>query len=622
MKSKSLLIIFCLAFTKVFAQEVSEKVVNTEVGNVSVFISGAQINRKATVELAQGVAILKFVNLSPFVDSKSVQVKVDGDVTIQSVNYQQNFIDKLKKSQELIDLETKQKGIEEKIKLENAYLDISAEELAFLQANRDIGGKNQALSVTNLKDASAFYDTKLTTLKLKEIEHKNEIVDLNKEKSDVDKQMNALTSKNDYAKGEILVKVEARNSRKAVFEISYFVKNAGWFPSYDIRAKSITEPLALVYKANVRQDTKVDWKNVKLSFSSADPNVSGVAPELKPYYLDYNIGLPVYEKAVNLVSGKVVDQNQVALAGAGVTVEGTTIGTYTDNDGNYAITIPGNTSKLVFSMIGFKSQTLSVTGSEMNIVMNEETKSLNEVVVTGYGRQRKVLLTGSIASLASLDSKEIMVQSPSPSAKVEQQTTVNFEIKSPYSVKSDNKSYAVDMQTISLPATYQYYCVPKIDKDVFLLANIVDWEKYSLLEGEANLFFEDTYVGKSLLDVRSASDTLQLSLGRDKNVSVQREKVKDYTTKQFLGSKKEDTRDWKTTVRNNKSQRINMLVIDQVPVSTSSDIEVEVQNVSNAQYNKETGEIRWNFTLEPNETKVFDLKYAVKYPKNRHLVIE
>ena len=91
-----------------------------------------------------------------------------------------------------------------------------------------------------------------------------------------------------------------------------------------------------------------------------------------------------------------------------------------------------------------------------------------------------------------------------PTVQVENQTTVDFEIKTPYTVKSDNKNYVVDMEYYELPAFYQYYCVPKVDKDAFLIAHIIDWEQYNLMEGEANIFFEETYVGKTLLDVRYA----------------------------------------------------------------------------------------------------------------------
>jgi uncharacterized protein (TIGR02231 family) len=142
------------------------------------------------------------------------------------------------------------------------------------------------------------------------------------------------------------------------------------------------------------------------------------------------------------------------------------------------------------------------------------------------------------------------------------------------------------------------------------------------LEGEANIFFEETYVGKTILNVGYATDTLNISLGRDKNVSVNRLKTKDYTSKQFIGTKQEETRTWNITVKNNKSQAINMVILDQVPVSTLEEIEVIAEKLSGARQNIETGEIRWELSLEANNKKDLELKYSVKYPKDKKLVIE
>jgi hypothetical protein len=65
-----------------------------------------------------------------------------------------------------------------------------------------------------------------------------------------------------------------------------------------------------------------------------------------------------------------------------------------------------------------------------------------------------------------------------------------------------------------------------------------------------------------------------------------------------------------------------MVLIDQVPVSTAEEIEVDVQKISGAKHNRETGEIKWEFELAPAATTEFELRYAVKYPKNRNLIIE
>ncbi|MBN2350673.1 MAG: mucoidy inhibitor MuiA family protein [Bacteroidales bacterium] len=627
MKKISILI-FCLLFSKVFSQELPEKEIQTTVSEVTVFIKGAQITRKKTVDLVKGKTVLKFMNLSPFIDSKSIQVKATGDVTVLSVSHQHNFMDKLEKPNELIDLEVKLQEITDKIQLENTYLDILNEELAFLQENRDIGGKNQETSITNLKETSTFYSSRLTALKLKEIERNKTVSDLTKQKNDISKQINTLSGKKEFPTGEILVKVDTKNNSRASFEISYLVENAGWYPSYDVRAKNIDEPVELIYKANVRQDTKINWNDVHIKFSSSDPNNSGIAPELKTYFLNYNSLPPQYNQSMNQVKGKVTDAaRNEPLPGVNVIVQGTTIGTVTDLSGNYSITVPNNAENLEFSYIGYMSETAPINNAVINISMVEDIVSLDEVVVIGYGTQKKLsnVLQGR-ASGINVNKSDIKIRGTSslaiPTAKIERQTTVDFELKIPYTVKSDNKSYSVDLEVYNLPAFYQYYSVPKIDKDAFLIANITDWEKYNLLEGEANIFFEDTYVGKSILDVRYASDTLQISLGRDKNVNISREKIKDYTTKQFIGTKKIESRAWLTTVKNNKSQKINIVILDQVPVSTLEEIEITTDKNSGAIQNVESGEVKWMFSLDPKVKKELELKYSVKYPKYRNLIIE
>ncbi len=617
-------------YCSLHAQDYPEKEIKTEVNAVTVFIEGAQVTRTEKVTLAKGITVLKFTGLSPFIDAKSVQLKASGPVTVLGVNHQQNYLQEEAKSAELKALEQKLETLNEKIQLENTHLAIIREELEFLNQNRVIGGKNEATSVANLQQAADFYASRLKALKMEEIDRQKTLRTLHEQEGDIERQIRTITSQKEFPAGEILAKVEMHEYATIPLELSYVVGNTGWFPSYDIRAENINEPVQLIYKANVQQDTKEDWDNVKLTFSSSNPNVSGVAPELQPYYLNFNSRPPVYGKTINSVRGRIFDAaTRDPLSGATVQVEGSTIGTVADMDGNYQITIPSSSSELTYSYIGYISQTLPANREVINVALEEDEVALEEVVVVGYGNREKRELTSSSQSFAAgvkIEDDAIRIRGvasrPIPVEQDQKQTTVSFEISKPYTIKSNNKNYSVDMAVYALPAYYQYYSVPKIDRDAFLLAHISNWEQYNLMEGEANIFFENTYIGKTLLDVRYASDTLEISLGRDKNIAVKREKIRDYTSKQFIGSKKEEKIAWQITVKNNKNQEIDMIVLDQVPVSTVSEIEVEVNDISRAKFDEETGEVKWDFTLKPGKEEIFTLKYNVKSPKQRHVFIE
>ncbi len=624
---KKFSILFLLLTTlSIQAQEVIEKEIKSSIETVSVFIEGAQINRNASTEISSGISILKFTSLSPFIDAKSIQIKTNGDLYVLSVNFQKNYLTKEEKSIELSKLESQLEKLGSTIQLEKTHLSILSEELAFLQENRDIGGKNQEVTVSNLKEAAIFYAKKLTEIKLKEIERNEKLKKLNKETSKLLKQISTFRSKKEYPSGEVWVKIESKNVQKADFELNYLVENAGWFPSYDIRAKSITEPIELVYKANVHQDTKEDWKNVKISFSSGNPGTSGTAPELKPYFLNYNSLPPSYTKIFSAVSGRVVDEDNQGLPGAMIVIQGTTIGTTSDMDGNYSLSVPASGGQLVCSFIGFEDQEKFINQPYINFQMNPSVLMLEEVVVTAMGISRESKALGYASKIknrgtSSRNNKKFDA-APPITMQVQNQTSFAFELEKPYSLKSDNKTQTVAMSIMEIDAHYQYFAIPKLEKDAFLKAYIIDWEKYNLMEGEANLFFEDTYVGKSVLDIRYAGDTLAISLGRDKNVQIKREMQKDYTDKQFIGNKKELTKSWTITIKNNKQQAIDLILLDQVPVPTLDEIEFKMLNSSGAMMNLESGELKWKLKLQSMKTKLLDIKYSLKFPKGRRLILD
>ncbi|MGC8804252.1 MAG: mucoidy inhibitor MuiA family protein, partial [Bacteroidales bacterium] len=484
-----LLLILFLNEMYLWAQD-NEITITTDAGEVIVFTNGAQVVRQKTVDIPQGTSVLKFTGLSPYLDAKSVQVNAPKEVMILSVNYQYNFIDSIKRSQELEALNSRLKAVENKIQLENVNIETVNEELDFLRENRNIGGKNQELSLNNFKQTVDFYRDRVAAAKQKLLEINGKVDKLRIEKANIERQIKQLSANKPLPVGEVLVKVRTLAVIRGEITLSYFVGNAGWYPTYDIRVNSIDEPVQIVYKANVSQNTSEEWKNVRLKLSSSDPKIGNVAPRLQTYYLDYHLVPPRYTSFSGQVSGKVFDAiTHEPLPGVSIMIKGTTIRTLTDASGSYSLTLPENNAELEANYVGYQSQVLLADRPSINFFLQPEEAYMAEVAIVGSGADE----LAESPHKKSLAMKALSM--PLPIEQTENNTSVEFEIKTPYTLNSDNKNITVDIETYQVDAEYEYHCVPKIDRDVFLIAKMVDWEKYNLLEGEANIFFENTYVG-------------------------------------------------------------------------------------------------------------------------------
>jgi uncharacterized protein (TIGR02231 family) len=197
-----------------------------------------------------------------------------------------------------------------------------------------------------------------------------------------------------------------------------------------------------------------------------------------------------------------------------------------------------------------------------------------------------------------------------------QELSAEFEIELPYTILADGKPYVVDVASFTLPATFMHYAVPKQDADAFLTAKVVGWNALNLVSGKASVYFAGTYLGQSFINTASVDDTLSLSLGRDKRVALARKQKSELSKRQLLGNNEKETFYFETTVRNNRDKEINVLLEDQLPISSDGQIEVAMLEISGAVLEKNTGKLSWNIKLAPGESKTVTLGYSIKTPKS------
>ena len=609
--------------------------VKTSVEKVTLFIDGAQVTRTEQVDIPAGNSTLVFTGLSPYLDDKSMQVAAKGRFTVTAVNRLFNHTDSLERSARQQALEQEFANIRQQQKKQQAAREVIDAESDLLKVNCSVGNRNAATPLTAIKELNEYYTSRMEELKRRTLELEGQLKTLSEREQQVLADLTQLGGRQTAPMSEVEVRIESPAACKGVFTLTYYVRNAGWFPSYDIRSGGLSEPVEISYKANIFQNTREEWKNVALTLSSSNPTTGSIAPQLKTWWLDYGMAPPRYNPNLtsNTVSGTVLDEQREPLIGASVLVPGTTVGTSTDVQGRYSVTVPNGASSLQFNYIGYKSQTRAIAGNTMNVVMQEDNAQLDEVVVTGYGSAPSAALTGRVAGVqarnkAATRTVEMEFADFAEESDVmevgqtQTQLGYEFEIRQPYTIPSDGKSVAAEIGRYRLPAVYTYRSTPKIDKDAFLVAETTDWAKLNLLEGEANVYFENTFVGKSILSPREAGDTLRFSMGRDRGIRIERTKESDYSARRAVGSNQTQTMGWKLTVRNTRTEPVALMLTDQLPVSRNSAIAVSAEELSGGQLDKESGIVTWRLELKPGEQRELRLRYAVKYPKGRSLTIE
>ncbi|MBL7893082.1 MAG: DUF4139 domain-containing protein [Bacteroidia bacterium] len=542
MKTMNFFVATMLCAACVFDAQAQQEI-NSPVQSVIVYLDGAEVTQSKQVSLAPGRNKIVFTGLSQKLVSKSVQVNISGDVAILSVSDEINYLSKQDDQPRVKQLKDSVQYLNDALTQLRNEKDAYVTEKNLLIENKNMSGKDKALSVAELKAIADFYRLRIREIndEVGKIEKKDR--KLNEVLVKANQQLNELNARFNTPMAEVSILLMTSAKITSNIELKYIVTDAGWAPSYDLKAEDVNKPIELKYRAKVFNNTGVDWKDVKLRLSTADPMRSASKPVMSEWYLNYDQG---YNKSgiSNMRQMKSEAMNQ-------------------SFDGYIQNVAPGALAKT------YKPQ------------------------------------------------KEVQLQSPQYEQIQVSELSADFEIKTAYTIPADSKPYIVDVTTYNLPATFQHFSSPKIDRDAFLIARITGWEDLDLVEGPANVYYGGTYVGQSYIQTRSVDDTLDLSLGRDNKIIVTRTKQKDFSTQKFIGSTKKEAYAYEIAIKNNRKTPIQIEINDQLPISQQGDITVEEIELSKAEKDVITGKLTWKYTLQPDEMKKLNLSFAIKYPKNK-----
>ncbi|BFP43312.1 DUF4139 domain-containing protein [Flavobacteriaceae bacterium GF1] len=672
------LIVFLLCIPSILFP--NDQKVPSKIKAVTVYLSGAQITRTATCALKEGSNEVVFTGLSHKIDESSIQVSGLDAVSILSIAYNINYLEKSESNPQVKEWENRIKALEHQITLLKNRIHGLEEEEKVITTNRMVSTDTQALNLEKVKEISQYYRVRITAIKNEVFETTLEIDTLKMEVTMLQKQLAEANGAPEEEQGEITLKFDAPKATNLMMTLKYMVNDAGWVPNYDIKSTALNAPLSLAYKANVYQNTGQDWNRVNVVLSTGNPDYNISKPKLDAHYLNFTAAYSrryspsqkkkgyAFNPSIKKVAGTVTDASGQPLPGVTIVIKGTNKGTQTDFDGNYSLEVPYG-QELSFKYIGMIDQDIPLYSSMINLSMEEDAQVLEEVVVTGYGGQSRNLAGAAsgiwvrgVASVKNyaeplyvidgvpvdgfvegdLDASEIqtvdilkgsdatalygsraatgvILITTKKSNTKEGATKTEFVIKKSYSIPSNNDITAIEINTFRLPATYEYFAAPIINENVFLTASFTDWEKHQLLPGEANIYFEGTYAGKTVLDPYTTKKEMVLSLGIDTNITITRKQERNFKSKSFTGNNRILNRTYNLEVKNNKGVAIDLKLVDRIPKSQDKEIKVDDVVTNNATYETKKGLLTWTMNLKPLESKTERFSFQVKYPRGKYI---
>jgi uncharacterized protein (TIGR02231 family) len=190
-----------------------------------------------------------------------------------------------------------------------------------------------------------------------------------------------------------------------------------------------------------------------------------------------------------------------------------------------------------------------------------------------------------------------------------------FTPKMNYTILTDGEVHTINLESTKLKAKFEYLAIPKIDASAYLTAKIANPEDLRLLSAEANIYFNNTFIGSTNINANQTSDTFQISLGKDEDVAIKRTVIQNFNETKFLSSNVERTFGYKIKVKNNKKSKISIVIKDQIPISTHEKIEIEKLDISGASLNPDNGILHWTFDLESGKSVDKIIKFKVTSPK-------
>lgn len=606
-----------------------------------IYLQGASLTAQAQATLNSGKNTIVITGLSGGIQSESIRIKGDG-IKINNFSHQLNYLEADNRNKNLLKLQEELELIDNSISKISQQSTILNQEKDMILSNKTVAGTENGMDPTKLSQLADFYRTRLNDILNKQLALDKESKSLNENRSKLVKQIQATSNQIITPSGEIEIQLESSKTGTIPIQIEYFINEAGWIPTYDLRVNSLNTSFNLDYLASIYQNSGFDWKGMEVVVSSSDPSNSITGINLKPWFVNTNSYKLDYDLIGNntqsTLSGYILSSTSEAIPYANIKVVNSSLGTSADQNGKFSLRLTPESKLIRITANGYETLETSAKGGNRNFYLQSSIVAEKLEKVSGVQDQEVTTLRGSrgeqqiiVDGIKTRNNFNLAAPPPLASPELKESnaennsTAVNVEytLKEKVDIKSDGKPLNFLIQKMEVPGTYNSVVYPKINSNAFLNIYLLEWEKLNLLEGEVNMFFGNSFIGKSSLNLNQVSDSLRFDFGKDPNIKTIRTLLNAKTSNQALSANKQSVYRWETEVRNIANFETKVKIIEPFPISQNKEIKIDLdKDLSGANVNTEKGLLTWEITLKPGESRKLSYGFSITYPKSMQIRIE
>jgi len=285
-----------------------------------------------------------------------------------------------------------------------------------------------------------------------------------------------------------------------------------------------------------------------------------------------------------------------------------------------------NVELTVSNVVPFKGQKLPKPQSRYLYLRLQFGRFDKIAAEGGKGFWTKSLQFDSAANapMAGKIERKIASEKASFASSVRRRLSFSFEYTLPHKVtiKSKDRGSIYPIFSKKIKGEVYHYAVPSDIPYAFLVCKASSDSE--LLAGVLQIYHEGRYVGKAVLEEKKSAEDFLVNLGIDREVKVKREKIKDKKEEMFFGKIERQNivrkLTYKITIENVKEEKVNVHILDAIPVSKTDKIKIKDVRITPQpkvkDYRDKKGVVLWELELNPKEKKEIAVSYTVVYPKN------